>query len=195
MYDLKVYAMEKTNKKVLLVLAHPHYEESVANRALVEAVKGLPGVTVLDLYAPEQNGEAQQRMLSEADALVFQFPFYWASAPSALKGWIDEIFMAVSMTGKLAGKRLLVAATAGSEYDAYRSGGRNRFTMDELLRPYQFMAHHVAMEWETPFVVYGMGTPEAEENVREGGDALPEAIEDFFTYFGSMPRKKNLPGR
>ena len=55
----------------------------------------------------------------------------------------------------------MVVTTAGSEHDAYRSGGRNRFTVDELLRPYQASAVHAGMIWQTPLVVYGMGTSEA----------------------------------
>ena len=39
----------------------------------------------------------------------------------------------------------MVVTTAGSEHDAYRSGGRNRFTVDELLRPYQASAVHAGM--------------------------------------------------
>ena len=47
---------------------------------------------------------------------------------------------------EVAGKRLVVATTTGSEYEAYRSGGRNGFTMDELLRPYQVSARVARME-------------------------------------------------
>ena len=39
------------------------------------------------------------------------------------------------------------------------------FTMDELLRPYQLMATYSGMEWRTPFVVYGMSTEQADENL------------------------------
>ena len=35
-------------------------------------------------------------------------------------------------TPAVAGKPLTVVTTTGSEYEAYRSGGRNRFTVDEL---------------------------------------------------------------
>ena len=57
------------------------------------------------------------------------------SAPSLLKRWLDEVFTYLAKTPAVAGKTLMVVTTAGSEHDAYRSGGRNRFTVDELLRP------------------------------------------------------------
>jgi putative NADPH-quinone reductase len=35
---------------ILLVYAHPHHERSVANRALLDAVRGVPGLTLHALY-------------------------------------------------------------------------------------------------------------------------------------------------
>lgn len=77
----------------------------------------------------------------------------------------------------MAGKTLMVVTTAGSEHDAYRSGGRNRFTVDELLRPYQASAVHAGMIWQTPLVVYGMGTSEASKNIAEGINCYKQRIE------------------
>lgn len=77
----------------------------------------------------------------------------------------------------VAGKTLMVVTTAGSEHDAYRSGGRNRFTVDELLRPYQASAVHAGMIWQTPLVVYGMGTSEASKNIAEGINCYKQRIE------------------
>ena len=43
------------------------------------------------------------------------------------------IFAIAVMTG-VKGKTLTVATTTGSEYDAYRSGGKNMYTMDVARR-------------------------------------------------------------
>ena len=74
-------------------------------------------------------------------------------------------------------KSLTVVTTTGSEYEAYRSGGRNRFTMDELLRPYQVSAIHSGMSWQTPIVVYGMGTADAGKNIAEGANLYKQRVE------------------
>ena len=79
------------------------------------------------------------------------------SAPSLLKKWQDEVFTHLSKTPAVAGKPLMIVTTTGSEYDAYRSGGRNRFTTDELLRPYQGSAIHSGMAWQTPIVAVTQG--------------------------------------
>jgi nitrogen regulatory protein PII len=63
------------------------------------------------------------------------------------------------------------------EFDAYRSGGRNGFTTDELLRPYQGSAIHSGMVWQTPIVVYGMGTADAGKNIAEGANTYRQRVE------------------
>lgn len=80
-------------------------------------------------------------------------------------------------TPAVAGKPLTVVTTTGSEYEAYRSGGRNRFTVDELLRPYQVSAIHSGMSWQTPIVVYGMGTADAGKNIAEGANLYKQRVE------------------
>lgn len=167
----------KDSGNVVILLAHPNLKESQANKALIDAVKDIPGVVILDLYAKPFDAEAHKKILSEAKAVVFQFPFYWASAPSQLKKWLDEIFISLAGTEVVKGKPLMVVTTTGSEYEAYRSGGRNHFTMDELLRPYQLVANHSGMVWQTPLVVYGMATPAAAANVKEGALAYRQRVE------------------
>ena len=155
--------MDKDLKKVVVLLAHPNMENSQANKALLDAIKDIEDVAVFNLYEMlEQdilNMDAWSRIISHANAVIYQFPFYWMSAPSLLKKW-----------------PLLVATTTGSEFDAYRSGGRNRFTVDELLRPYQGGAVHAGMVWQTPFVVYGMGTLDAEKNIALAADLYKKRV-------------------
>lgn len=173
-------AQKMENKKVVILLAHPNMQASQANKALINAVKDLPQVEIIDLYAsPDKpfDAKAHEAKIKAARAVVFQFPFYWASAPSQLKKWIDEVFTPWAGSDVIKGKPLMVATTTGSEYDAYRSGGRNHFTMDELLRPYQLVANHSGMVWQTPFVVYGMGTPQAAENLKAGAADYRKRIE------------------
>lgn len=175
--------MNKDLRQVAVLLAHPNMKESQANKALMEAIGDMEEVAVYNLYEmPEEevfNVEVWSNILSHASALVYQFPFYWASAPSLLKRWQDEVFISLAKTPAVAGKTLLVATTTGSECDAYRSGGRNGFTMDELLRPYQVNAIHAGMQWQTPFIVYGIGTAEANKNIAEGANGYKRRIESL----------------
>ena len=128
--------MNKDLRKVVILLAHPNMKGSQANKALIDAVGDIEGVAVFNLYelSPDIafNVDEWSKIISDASAVIYQFPFYWMSAPSLLKKWQDEVFTFLSKTPAVAGKPLTVVTTTGSEFDAYRSGGRNGFTMDEL---------------------------------------------------------------
>lgn len=162
--------------QVLVLLAHPDISQSKANSALLAAVQGLPGVQVINIYKEPFQASTYTEAFRKSEVIVFQFPFYWASAPHLLKKWCDEIFGSVQNNPGVQGKKLMVATTTGSEYEAYRSGGRNQFTMDELLRPYQMLANHSGMVWATPFVVYGASLPDAATHIEVGAKAYKEQI-------------------
>lgn len=171
--------MNKDLRKVVILLAHPNMKESQANRMLIDTVKDMDGVAVFNLYDEELpfNVDEWTRIVSDASALVYQFPFYWLSAPSLMKRWQDEVFTYLSQTPAVAGKPLLVVTTTGSDAEAYRSGGKNRFTVDELLRPYQVSAIHSGMIWQTPIVVHGTATGDVAKNSAEASNLYKQKIE------------------
>ena len=154
------HAENSNAKKVLVLVAHPDIASSKANAAMLEQIKDLDFVLIINIYEAPFELSTYSEVFREANHIVFQFPFYWASAPHMLKKWCDEIFFAITLDSDLKEKTLTVATTTGSGYDAYRSGGVNMFTMDELLRPYQALANHSGMIWTTPFVLYGALSPE-----------------------------------
>jgi glutathione-regulated potassium-efflux system ancillary protein KefG len=46
------------------------------------------------------------------------------------------------------------ALSAGGRAETYAEGGENRFTVEELLRPFEAVAHLCRMRWRPPFVVH-----------------------------------------
>ena len=162
---------------ILILLAHPNIAQSKANAAMIQAVKGTPNVEIINIYEAPFKAETYAEAFKKSHTIVFQFPFYWASAPHMLKKWCDEIFFFLQENPGVKGKKLMVATTTGSEYEAYRSGGRNQFTMDELLRPYQLLANHSGMTWTTPFVLYGTSLPDAATRIKAGAAAYKKQID------------------
>ena len=156
---------------ILLLLAHPDFENSTANKAMVDAVKDLDNVTVVDVAKTPAKTENYHDLVKKADVIVMQFPVWWASAPSCLKEWIDVCMMPFMDNPGLTGKRLMVACTTGSPYETYRAGGSNHFTIDELLRPYEMTANYSGMTYMTPFTVYGTMTPAGAQNITDGARA------------------------
>ena len=144
-----------SDTKVLVLLAHPNYAASKMNKALAEAASQVAGVQVVNIYDYPVDVETYREVVAAAKAIVFQFPFYFRSAPHLLKKWTDEVHFVLNMEGIPAGKDFVVATTTGSEEEAYRHDGRHMYTMEEYLRPYEGMARHAGMNWHKPLVAYG----------------------------------------
>jgi glutathione-regulated potassium-efflux system ancillary protein KefG len=149
--------------RVLIVFAHPVLERSRVNRRLMEAVQDLPGVTIDDLYETYPtlaiDVRREQALLAEHDVIVLQHPFYWYSAPAIVKEWLDLVLehgWAYGQGGTaLRGKVTFNAVTTGGGVDAYQHAGYNRFTMRELLAPFDQTAYLCGMRYLAPFVVHG----------------------------------------
>lgn len=150
-------------QRVLILFAHPALEKSRVNRALIRSVQGLEGVTFHDLYEeyPDLHIDVkrEQALLEANDVIVFQHPFYWYSVPSILKEWMDlvlEYGYAYGEGGdRLRGKGWLHAISAGGTEEAYGRQGHNRFTVRELLAPFDQTAALCGMRFLEPRVIYG----------------------------------------
>lgn len=149
--------------RILLLFAHPRYEQSRTNRALLSGVEGLPGVAFHDLYEhyPEFNIDAdrEKRLLEEHDVIIWHHPFYWYSCPPLLKQWIDvvlEFNWAYGPEGKaLAGKTILQVITTGGSSEVYCSAGRNNYSINTFLRPFEQTARLCGMRYLPPYAVTG----------------------------------------
>lgn len=150
-------------RRILVVLAHPQLEQSRANRALVEAAATVDGVTVHDLYEAyprfDIDVEAEQARLAAADVIVFQHPLFWYSVPALLKQWQDVVLSHgwAYGPGGLALRRKLTlhVVTTGGAASAYTREGHHRFTLRELLLPWEQAAHLCGLRYLAPFVVHG----------------------------------------
>ena len=67
--------------KVLIILNHPNYENSFANKIIMENLKSLiPNAEFdhLDKEYPDENinVDAEREKLLKSDVVIFQFPIY-----------------------------------------------------------------------------------------------------------------------
>lgn len=149
------------SQSILIIAAHPAFHRSRANRALRLAAEGAPYVTIHDLYEAYPDFlidiKAEQAKIEAHDHIVLLHPFFWYSAPSIVKEWLDlvlEFGWAYGDGGTaLVGKTWTQAVTAGAPEETYMPKGRNRFTIEELLRPFEATAHLCACEWQPPFIL------------------------------------------
>lgn len=148
--------------KTLILFAHPAFEKSHANKALVSAAADLDHVTFHDLYEhyPDFHIDVkrEQQLLTNHDRIVWQHPFYWYSTPAIMKEWFDRVLEygwaygngGTSLSGKIAKS----VVTTGGSPDAYCASGQNGFTVAELLRPVEQTTRLCGMKWEAPLIFY-----------------------------------------
>jgi putative NADPH-quinone reductase len=149
--------------KILVVLAHPNIESSLGNRTIVEKFKSLhPEAEIDELYKlyPDFRIDVkrEQQKLLKADYIILQFPMYWYNAPALLRQWFESVLehgFAYGSTGKaLQGKKLILSITTGSPFDAYRVGGVQNFSIEDLTKGFHQLANLCSMKWEG-FIVTG----------------------------------------
>lgn len=168
-----------TQTQTLILMFHPDFTASRANRALHDAAAKLPGVTIVDMGARYPDGridvDAEVARLMAADRLILQFPVQWYSTPPLLKAWQDAVltrmvYLAPQTEGAaLVGMPLLVVATAGNVREAYGPGGANLFPLVDLLSPLRATANRCGFEWADPHLVYEANRSGPEALASEGG--------------------------
>ena len=169
---------------ILINFAHPAKSRSNINKALRQAVEGLEGVTVNDLYANYPDFlidvKREQALCVAHDIILFQHPFYWYSTPAIIKEWQDLVLehgWAYGSKGHgLEGKYYMHALTAGGDEQTYCAEGYNAFTVSQFLAPHQATAKLCKMRWMEPFVVYGVHRGLPQDDVRAHAEAYRRLI-------------------
>jgi len=148
---------------ILILFAHPRFEKSRANRALLRNIGRLTNITLHDLYEeyPDFNVdvEREKALLLDHQIVIWHHPFYMYGVPPLLKQWIDLVLEYGWAHGKngdhLRDKIVLNALTAGGTRAVYARGSHNGFTIREFLAPLEQTARLCKMVYLPPFVVHG----------------------------------------
>ena len=180
-------------RKILILFAHPRFEHSVVNQALVKAVQNNPAVTFRDLYELypgfDIDIKQEQELLLSHDVIIWQHPFYWYSCPPLLKQWIDlvlEFNWAYGPGGDaLSGKTIFSVLTTGGAREAYSSEGRNRFLLKQLLSPFIQTASLCKMRYLPPFAVQGTH--------RLGANDLENYAKDYSKLLNYLAQAEKIP--
>ncbi|WP_086931269.1 NAD(P)H-dependent oxidoreductase [Agarilytica rhodophyticola] len=148
--------------KILVNVFHPNIEASSVNATWVEVLRKYRDVTLNLQYTNYPNWQfdvvREQRLLSEHELIVFQFPFLWYSMPPLMKKWVDDILTyewAYGIGGEaLKGKSVVLAISTGCSGQSYQAGGENNYSMSEFLKPIQQTVELTQMNYLPPFVFY-----------------------------------------
>ena len=186
--------------KILLVVAHPNIEASLGNKTIVENFKALhPDVEIDELYKlyPDFKIDVkkEQEKLVKADFIILQFPMFWYNAPALMRQWFESVLehgFAYGSKGKaLQGKKLILSFTTGSPVEAYREGGMQSFTLEDLTKGFHQLANLCSMKW-AGFVVTGnfvfflRDKPEElakmKERMKQHAEELSEIVKGKYNY-------------
>ena len=172
--------------RISILVFHPLLYKSRINRKLVRAVEGMDGVTVRHMYDlyPDFfiDVKKEQELLLEHDITIWQHPFYWYSSPSLLKEWIDLVLehgFAYGRTGRaLEGKKILSAISTGGRREAYLADEEGKFSIRQLLAPFELSTKLCRMEYLSPFVTHGTHLLD--------GDGIDQAASDYAKVIGAL---------
>ncbi len=152
--------------KTLILISHPQFEDSGTQQFLKTSFYSLDDVkyqVIDELYSSSESGQIdvdkEQAAMTDFDRIVFQFPMYWYSSPASLKQFMDDIFTRnyVVANRSLKTKELGIVVTLGDSEADFQAGGKEQFTVSELLRPFQAFANKAGMTYLKPFVVNQFG--------------------------------------
>lgn len=81
----------------LMILAHPDFNNSTANKTISEALAvKLPDMEIRNIHAlyPDYqiDRNAEQQALLRHKLIILQYPMYWFNMPAILKIWFEQVF-------------------------------------------------------------------------------------------------------
>jgi len=161
----------------LIILAHPKFERSVANKTVADELRNsstdIEIRNIHDLYPDYKiDVKAEQDALLRHQTIVFQYPFYWYNMPGILKHWFDEVFayqFAYGSRGnKLKGKNFIPSFTVGSSESSYNILGSQHFRVYEFCKNLEQTALFAQMNYIDPMYFHetSVSAGFSEEDIR-----------------------------
>ena len=165
--------------KVLLVLSHPNYKESFANKIIVDKIKTIiPDIEIdhLDELYPDEkiNVKAEQEKLLRNDTIIFQFPMYWHTRPYLLSKWFEVVYEPGFAYGgegsKLKDKRIIISVTMENP-ENFHSG---EISLDNIMSPFKSTVKFTEQKFAGYIVTGGISM-----NIKNMPDLLKEKTSEL----------------
>lgn len=140
--------------KIVVIGAHPDYQKSIANRAVLDEFQKLvPEAEIVKLAELYPNfvidASKEQQRLQPAEMIIFEYPFWWYSAPSLLHRYLEQVFLHGwaygSQTKALEGKNLTLSFTIGGAQSEYERREGVMHTIEQFLPAMLATAHFTGM--------------------------------------------------
>lgn len=175
--------------KTLVLVSHPELEKSVVNKRWVEELKKHPEhftVHELNTLYPDGNFdvEKEQKLVESHKSLILQFPIFWFNSPPFIKKWMDDVMThgwAYGSNGgdKLKGRKVALAVTAGIKEEDYNVRGRYRYTLSQILTPFETSFVYCNADYRSFFAFYGAEYEPSIESVEKSAEDYMDFLKQF----------------
>lgn len=187
----------KPMAKIVMICGHPDYDHSVANKAIVdEFAKLVPSaeIAILAQLYPDFRIDAkkEQDRLVPAEMIIFEYPFWWYSAPSLMHRYLELVFLhgwAYGSQGQaLKGKNLALSFTVGGPESEYQRRSGVMHTIEQFLPEMLATAHFTGMTYRGAIHSFNMACYDPADKDRIEADARNQAkrLKDHIAQFVSI---------
>lgn len=148
--------------KTAILISHPDIQQSSSQQFLLASMNRLENVQyrILDEQKTVDgrfDRQVESGWIANYERIIFQFPLYWYAPPATLKQWLDEV-LDVSMFRSTAIKEMGVVVVVGGRKEHYQPGGKHLCTVEELIRPFQAIAHVMGWRFLPVFRVHAFSS-------------------------------------
>lgn len=151
-----------SNMKTLIVVSHPKIESSKVNARWLEELAKYPDELTIHHLDKTGNGidfyiAAEQALVEQHDQLILQFPVYWFHCPALMKKWLDDVFLAGWAYGdnnQMKHRKVGLIVSAGISESDYQKEGKYRYTLAEILLPFEVMFQYMEADYRGFYAFY-----------------------------------------
>ncbi|WP_062049120.1 NAD(P)H-dependent oxidoreductase [Bacillus sp. JCM 19034] len=184
--------------KTLVIIAHSDMETSRVNKRWIQELEKYPEkYTVHELYKFYKEGkidvEREQKLIESHSNLVIQFPIYWFNCPPLLKGWLDDVLTHGWAFGSNGGNHLMnrkvaLAVSAGAKQSDYSEGGRFRYTLKQLLIPFETTFFYCDADYRSFYSYYGKEEVQGaiEEDTEAEENELTKSAREYVEFIDAL---------
>ena len=185
--------------KIVVISAHPDYENSLANRAVIEEFQKLVPkaeiVKLAEVYPDFKiDAKTEQQRLAPAEMIIFEYPFWWYSAPSLLHRYLEQVFLPGWAYGggkALAGKNLALSFTVGGAENDYQRREGVMHTLEQFLPSMLATAHFTGMVYRGAVYSYDMACYDPHDAakksaIKAAGAAQAKRLKEHIAQFVSV---------
>lgn len=174
--------------KTLVIVSHPKISES-ATQNFLKASFINDAQLMWHEITENIDVDQERQLLLKYDRIVFQFPLYWYTAPTALRKWFDEVLdgdFVFNGRTPLKNKEFGLVISTGISRQQFQAGGQENVSISEMLKPFEMSAKKLQMEYIRPLMIYQFEYYTDDQKYRLVTEYQRYLMQDKFTFINEI---------